>query len=522
MTPDTTTRLPLDVLSPALSPAEIVTAPAKPARPRRPVGTLVTVVVLVGMAFRVGVYLRNPSFWIDEAMLAVNVVHRSPAQLLEPLDLNQGAPIGFLLLSKAALVLLGNSEYALRAVPLAAALAGFAMFVALAYRLLPLVAARLAVVLFAFSPYLVGYAAEFKQYELDAAIAVGLVLLGRPVWEGTAARRDRVLLAAAGAVAVWFSHPAVFVLGGVGSAMLLDAVVKKDRTLGLRNAAVVAAWVVSFAACYLFFLRRLGTNAYLIDYWAGTFLPLPPVRPGDLAWLVNHFFLLFDKPGGFDGETGTGGFAAVCCLIGAVAMARSNWRLLVALGMPFAFALAASGLRKYPFAGRLMLFAVPLMIVLVAHGAVTIADRLRDLGSFAWWAVVVAVCLGSFDECNTLRKRPLHAEDAREAVAELAAGWRPGDRVYVYYGAVPAFRHYAPPIPAAAVTFGGEHRGDDQWAYRDELSALRGHPRVWVLFAHRQRHEEAAVRAYLDAFGTGDVVSRRSDAVLLRYDLSNR
>lgn len=511
MTPaPTTERPPVDVAAPIVSSAVIVTAPA-PAPPaarrvRPSPAVLVTAAVVLGVAFRVGVYARNPSLWIDEAMLAVNVVDRTPAELLEPLELNQGAPLGFLWTARAVVAAFGPSEYALRAVPLAAAVAGFLLFVALAYRVLPLAAARLAVVLFAFSPYLVGYAAEFKQYELDAAITVGLLALGRRAWEGTASRRDCIWLAVGGAVAVWFSHPAVFVLGGVGTALLATR-----RPRG-RDGLVVAAWLVSFAACYLLFLRKLGQNAYLTEFWAGTFLPLPPVRPGDWAWLVHHVVLLFDKPGGFGGDVNTAGLAAVCALIGGVALARTDRRLLVALAAPFAFALAASAVRKYPFAGRLMLFAVPLALLLVAHGAVVIADRLRDLGRVAWWLVVVAVCVSPANECNHLRQRPLHAEASREILAQLGREWRPGDRVYVTHGAAPAFRYYRPPVPPEALTLGREG-----WL-RDDLQSLAGAARVWVAASHFRPEDEAAIRAYLDCAGVTEVVSRRPDAVLVRCD----
>ena len=49
---------------------------------------------------------------------------------------------------------------------------------------------------------------------------------------------------------------------------------------------------------------------------------------------------------------------------------------------------------------------------------------------------------------------------------------------------------------------------------------ILGPARVWILMAHRQRHEEAAVRAYLDGFGTGEIMMRGTDAVAMLYDLS--
>jgi hypothetical protein len=69
------------------------------------------------------------------------------------------------------------------------------------------------------------------------------------------------------------------------------------------------------------------------------------------------------------------------------------------------------------------------------------------------------------------------------------------------------------------VTFGAENRVKDTRRFRVELQAHRGNRRVWVLLAHRQPTDEAAILAYLDTMGTGGVVAQRTDAVLLRYEL---
>ena len=49
----------------------------------------------------------------DEAFIALNIRGRSFVELLAPLDLNQVAPLGFLLLEKLAVRLLGGSLVAL-------------------------------------------------------------------------------------------------------------------------------------------------------------------------------------------------------------------------------------------------------------------------------------------------------------------------------------------------------------------------------------------------------------------------
>ncbi len=523
---------------PLSTPSRLFTAAVKSAeivRPETPTASppagwpvarlLVVAAVVLGATLRMYGYARNPSLWIDEAMLALNVVHKSPAELLRPLDLNQGAPVGYLMASKLVVTLFGGGEYALRSLSLVAALAGLAAFVPFAYRAMPLPVARIAVGLFALSPYLTGYAAEFKQYELDATFAVALFTCGRSVWQNTAGPSRLLGLAALGAVSVWFSHPALFVLGGVGLAILLDAVARNDRPALRRRLLVCGAWAVSFGACYLLFTRKLGMNQYLLDYWAGKFMALPPYKPGHFAWLVHHYFEAFDKPGGFHAEAiNASGLAGLLALIGGMTLARTDWRLLAAVATPVGLALLASGLQKYPFAGRLLLFAVPGLLVLVACGAWATAQAIGKAVPGAGLLVLATLFAAPLAECQWQTKRPLHAEDAREVIAHAHAHWQPGDKAYVFYGAAASFHYYRDrfPIPLADVVQGTENRDRDQSRYQRELEPLRGQRRVWVIVAHRQTTEEAAIRAYLDGMGSRQEILRLSDAVVWRYDLGGR
>src|SRR5579883_2362813 len=179
MIPATDSRTRLETPMTRRPAIDIVRSPAAPPRghwARLIPPLLVGLALVAGVGLRVLAYARNPSLWIDEAMLALNILYRGPAELFEPLDMNQGAPVGFLLAAKACVAGFGGNEFSLRLIPFAASLAGVVLFGVFAYRALPLTAARYAVALFALSPYLAGYAAEFKQYGLDATIGVGLLL----------------------------------------------------------------------------------------------------------------------------------------------------------------------------------------------------------------------------------------------------------------------------------------------------------------------------------------------------------
>src|ERR1044071_4971260 len=70
--------------------------------------------ILAGAFLRLRQYLTGRSLWADEAMLALNIVGRKFVGMFQPLDYDQGAPIGFLLVEKLFNALLGKHELALR------------------------------------------------------------------------------------------------------------------------------------------------------------------------------------------------------------------------------------------------------------------------------------------------------------------------------------------------------------------------------------------------------------------------
>jgi uncharacterized membrane protein len=115
----------------------------------RAVTWLSVAIMTVGVVLRVGRYLADRSLWLDESYLALNLMTRSYRGLLETLDYNQGAPIGFLWAERFMLSLFGDSELALRFFPLAVSIAALLLFYAVARDLLRSVAFLVGLLLFA-------------------------------------------------------------------------------------------------------------------------------------------------------------------------------------------------------------------------------------------------------------------------------------------------------------------------------------------------------------------------------------
>lgn len=132
--------------------------------------------IVAGVVLRLAQFLPERSFWHDEAALACNLSQRSFAQLMEPLDYNQGAPLGFLFAQRAVYLTLGGSERALRLLPFLCGVAALLVFPWVARQYVSVNAVVIALALFALGRPLTYYAGELKQYSGDVLVA--LILLG--------------------------------------------------------------------------------------------------------------------------------------------------------------------------------------------------------------------------------------------------------------------------------------------------------------------------------------------------------
>jgi len=66
--------------------------------------------IMIGIGLSIINVLHLRSLWLDEAMLALNIINKPVVELLKPLNFNQVAPIGFLKIEKIFTILFGNTE----------------------------------------------------------------------------------------------------------------------------------------------------------------------------------------------------------------------------------------------------------------------------------------------------------------------------------------------------------------------------------------------------------------------------
>ncbi len=134
-------------------------------------------VVLIGAFCRLAQYFAEPSYWRDEALVVMNVMDKTAAQLPLKLDYSPAAPALFLICERGLFHLFGASEYALRLPSLLYGLASLPLFALLCRRIFPGPIAFCITAFFAFSDEVIRRSAEVKPYSGDAFCAVLLLYL---------------------------------------------------------------------------------------------------------------------------------------------------------------------------------------------------------------------------------------------------------------------------------------------------------------------------------------------------------
>ncbi len=503
---------------PAASTAADPVASAAPSRFRRAGVTLrqpaaaaaVWLLVALGIALRMAEFATWRSLWLDEAKLALNITGRSFRQLLLPLSFDQGAPLGFLFIQKALVLAFGNEDYVLRLFPFAAGAAAVLAMRTATRVYLGRLGAGVALALFVVSGKLIEYSAEAKQYSSDVLAALLLLLLAPRCLGAEAQPKDYAALALGGAVAMWLSHPAVFILAGAAAALVLDVCLdlrsRRDRRRLPWLGALLLAWAIAGLALYAISLRALAANRTLVAYWQTAFLP--PSLGRQPAWLAHALAAMLRDPVGWSGGALALGMALA--VLGAVHLAATRWRLAVLLVTPLPAVLLASSRQSYPFSGRLLLFLVPLVLLAAGAGIDAVAAFCRRAAPRTGAAIALLagalLLYGPAARAVANLRHPDMKEDLKPVMAYLQHHRLAGDRIYVYYGALEAFTFYAPAFGFRPIDYlvGPRSRAEPA-RYLDSLDRLPRDGRTWFVFSHDcswcKVDEEPYILRHLDRTG---------------------
>jgi 4-amino-4-deoxy-L-arabinose transferase-like glycosyltransferase len=382
----TVTPEPIQVLT-QRPPHPVGSVPAPVTRNRRqfisrridPIRIVLVLALCLGSAFCIVRFLHRPSLWLDEAMLSDNIVARSFWGLTQPLDYLQLAPIMFLWVERLMVTLLGPNEWALRFLPLLSAIALPPLAFVIAQKLVPRHCAVIAPLTLAVSPAIIHFAIETKPYASDALIGLTLLALAMAVLEPRSSiesnrsfTKARWLLALVGAAAPWIAFTSMFYLGAIAVVLLAPRFrVSPERLTKRFSLGIASVWLVSSIAAV-----AVASDESIVRgmhfYWKDNFLTTDLGAVFQISRIAGNLIRL-SIFGGAGAQSGVMSplmlaVALLILLLGIVDLWRRRPAYFVLLCGPLLAAFSAFALNNYPFADRLWLFAVPVLVLVFVVG----------------------------------------------------------------------------------------------------------------------------------------------------------
>lgn len=487
-------------------------------------------IILLGIVLRLRQYLLNRSLWADEASLAMNLVTRSFGELIQLLDYNQAAPIGFLFIEKLSIVIFGNHDYVMRLFPLIAGILAIYLiynFSRASFGTFGL----FAVLIFSISWWLVHYSSELKQYTSDMTVALLLVFLAGNCLKETVRGKDFLTLGIMGSILIWVSHPSVFIMVGIGLALVLEKFTRRDYAPWAWILGIGFGWLASFGLEYLVSLRHIVADEYLIKYWRKNYVPWPP--GSDKRWFVDTYysFLFF----AFHRADNVMALATlVLCSIGTVSILIRDRKIALLVISPFIVALIASALQRYPLKNRFMLFLVPFALLLMTEGfrgiywlvAKRMPNFARIISGVLVLAVVWQIVPVTYEKAISGAK-----EDIRPVIEYVAENRVQDDIVYVFHKTDSVFHYYAPfyDLDTGDIVVGvySPRKRVALQNFEDDVDRLVGNNRVWFIFSEiidcidcEGENTQAFYLEHINKFGVITDSYDGSGANAFLYDLS--
>jgi hypothetical protein len=456
---------------------------------------IINAILLSGITLSLVQFIYNRCLWRDEASLALNIINKNSLELLKPLDCNQVAPILFLQLEKLFSILLPNSEYGLRLLPLLCFWFSLYFF----YRILKLTFKNYYTIIFALSLFvfnynLIYYSSEVKQYMCDVLVLTSIYYFILKNYKKE--ENKYYLLGILGCVSIYLSNVTPIILFSIGVYLLYDSWI--DKKIYFKHMAGVSiVWVITFLSYYYYFIHGHPTKNFMLTYWSNAFMPHNLFSADFYLFLIDKFKMLFDSPYGIMDKI----LFPVLYLIGLVTLSiRRKTGILLIMLMPIFLQLLLSAFKLYPFDVRLILYTVPIVIIITSFGFEYLIDiiftNLR-IETVRLLAILIPLLL-LFVLCSI--GFPRQHEEIKRTIDYIQNNISKNDKIYVNYFASNAFKYYNDiqfMNISAPIIYGSNWNNNEK--YVNELKNLKG--RNWLLFVGFGDNDTSYIIKNLDSLG---------------------
>lgn len=456
---------------------------------------ILIILFFLGIFLRVTEYSVNRSLWLDEAISANKILHTPLSQLTQPFNSSfttmHAYPMGFLVVEKVLVKILGNSEYVLRLFPFICGILSLFLFWAVAKRVLPGNWPLVAMAFFAISRDLIFYSSELKPFASDIMVILLLYLMFDHIFDRKLSFNKAVMYGMGGGMAVLFSFAAPFVLIGVGGCLLIRTIFRRDKELLIPVLAMTLIWTSFFSAYYFYSLQYFAKDYNLKEFWHVYFMPVDQGVAASIMWLGAVFKNIFNTIMQLPTALASLGF-----IVGAIAFMREKRKEIFILLAPILLTLLLSAIKLYPFGGRVIVFFIPALILLIVYG-IDFLSRNQNLTYARIIKIVLIVCLFFYPLLFSFKqlKEISGPDEIKPVLAYVARHRQEGDAIVLYYGGLESFKYYAPRygFTEKPLIFRKYHVFYDKQPTNVFADVLT-HPRAWIIFSHAGNYKDMNVR----------------------------
>ena len=285
----------------------------------------------------------------------------------------------------------------------------------------------------------VRYSAELKQYSCDAAVTLILLRLALQVdIFSTPSRRFVSLWFLAGSIAIWMSMPCVFMLAAVGCYYLYLSIQARNYHKIILLAGIGLLWAAQFLLYYLAILKPQIQSDYLQNCHKDFFLYALPDSSAQLNQDTEVLNKMISAMGGK--WTLSVVFHLLSMIIGLAWLFRKETAKALLLVIPIGLLLIAAMAKQYALTPRLILFAMPLLLVIIATG-MGVMFRIKYTAVKIVYVVIGIICITNFGAFNLFYKR-MENEEITKSMAFAKAQNITGPHLYIHNLAAPAYIYY--------------------------------------------------------------------------------
>lgn len=479
--------------------------------------------VLLILILSASIYIRFKnlaarSLWFDEAWLANAIGQSNLGQLISR---SFHAPLFFVLLIHLIITFFGNNEFLLRLLPCLFGVGILIVFYLLIRKQAGKIATLISLLLLSFSYNAVYYSQELKQYSGAMFFTVLLIYLSEKVITKDK-MNDWIVLVSFSVIGIGFDHSILFIIATVFIVLFISLNWKQYWKKLFAFGSIVS---VSFVLFYFFHFRHQIAKSleYAQSFWLN-YYPDTSSLSALIQWLSHStrkmldFFSFPYFP-----------VSLIIIIIGlSLFFKYSQKRFSLYILLPIMLVLAASFIQRYPYGGsRLMLFVAPLLYLSFGKGLDFIISRLaRNKLHFPLLLIVVFLVISPLSNFVKMAAHPLRFEEVRPLLDVVEKEIKPLDRIYVYYGAAPAFEYYYNTkyhgmIDRKNIIWGAVHRDNIDKYSSDLEKILKTNMKIWVVFSHYWENERRYIIDYLKQKGELEKDISNNGALAYLFKISN-